>query len=827
MAIIWQQNFTAANGTAFTSLPAPGAFSYGQNSNASSNTTVQGNRGRLIAGGLAWQYTNASVDIPINDDMQIRGTFQLGETGFAFHAITLRFDGNWNGGSPWTGYVLVINAGASAYELSKNYFGTGSSFGSQPMTWSTTATYSFAFEVVGTSLRAKVWDSTQAEPGWVLTATDSDIASGVAGLSMWNGQTSLLRSIFYDNLTIDNLAVAGNTYDETGYATILYFNTAGTDQLHYTYTELTLTTSVYSSITGMDAVVLVHEEPYSIQSFIIGDDSFEQGVEVYDETNQLFTFSVFHSSISTVEMPETGDYTVYSSITGMDNEVWNDFLVLQEVGTDLAGIELYSSVDLVEVAEVLTSVTGFDLLDVQSAGILLSTVTVTGIDNLNAQETSPVQIRVVGSGTAIYIEAPEVLSYQIVFTPEDNTSTQVDYEVWTGAGQTGELLLSGTAPTGSEHTSPVIEETGLTHGENYRYLRVTDVQGNTAEYMFIVNAFIGETYEEALGEQLILNMTTGMDSVNLAEIFDILGVSATILGEITMLAQEVAHPTDIHIYQESDIDYQIMELTGSEDIQVTLDGVFGSIWTESQAEAYTTFIDGPAWAELTETGEVFELHVLTDSDSSKLHLEYDPYDIRVVVSGIEVDPGDADSAFILIFAQVSAQDIFDAEEFIEADIEARLSAEDGMVWTEQDMAQLWTHILGADQHDMLEDDVEVISIVQQGSDNHVWSELGAYVSELLLTGSTEVFEAVDFGPTVIDFSVGGIDTPAVSEVTGSVDIYVLVEGKDRIPLRVFLRLEDTSLIKEIVYTSDLMTMSPYDGTTYHEVTYTADIEVIQ
>jgi len=99
----------------------------------------------------------------------------------------------------WTGsksyYRASING--SSLVLQKNMNTTVTKIKSISFSASANTSYTIRFNIVGTTLSAKVWKTGTTEPtGWMITATDSSLSSGQAGLrvAMQSGTAATITS---------------------------------------------------------------------------------------------------------------------------------------------------------------------------------------------------------------------------------------------------------------------------------------------------------------------------------------------------------------------------------------------------------------------------------------------------------------------------------------------------------------------------------------------------------------------------------------------------------------------------------------------------------
>ena len=72
--------------------------------------------------------------------------------------------------------------------VQKKVSGTPTTIGTTPFTATAGTSYSLRFRMVGTTINAKVWATSTAEPAnWIITSSDSTLSSGNCGLRMQLG----------------------------------------------------------------------------------------------------------------------------------------------------------------------------------------------------------------------------------------------------------------------------------------------------------------------------------------------------------------------------------------------------------------------------------------------------------------------------------------------------------------------------------------------------------------------------------------------------------------------------------------------------------------
>jgi hypothetical protein len=170
-------------------------------------------------------------------------------------------------------------------------------------------------------------------------------------------------------------------------------------------------------------------------------------------------------------------------------------------------------------------------------------------------------------------------------------------------------LTSGNATSGVSKTTATITDTQMVDGQNNRTLRIRDGAGNVTDTAFIVNAsfiivydhlepttlYVSQTgtdtytvtatsdeaivyvpilsdaslsQQEALGEAIIFQVTSGTDTAIYSDTSQILGVNTYIIGDLTFHAQEVANFQTIRINEGGLIDFQMAEIYGAVDVPV-------------------------------------------------------------------------------------------------------------------------------------------------------------------------------------------------------------------------------------------------------------------
>lgn len=170
--------FTGSNGDPWPSELVAGTTATG------STATIQSNMGRMVTG-----TTNGPMGTPAISrrttnsvaDSVLTGTFKYTSTTAFIHAY-LRAGTDCS----TTGYILAIAPQFNDWTFFKRVSGTQTQIGSGiSLTGAANTLFKFKFEVVGTTVRAKVWLATDSEPAsWGQSVTDSSLSTGFAGVAV-------------------------------------------------------------------------------------------------------------------------------------------------------------------------------------------------------------------------------------------------------------------------------------------------------------------------------------------------------------------------------------------------------------------------------------------------------------------------------------------------------------------------------------------------------------------------------------------------------------------------------------------------------------------
>lgn len=202
-------NVTIPYTQAFTGLSAwPTEWVTG--SVGSGTATVAGGVATLAATAVdpsaAWAYLGGMPNTP-EVDVTADFTTPATLTSSLIH-VGARSSGVFNDRTPDSGYWVQINPAATGGTIAL-YRAAATTADSVALTtdvartWAASTTYRVRLKITGTTIQARVWATSGAEPTtWQLTATDSTYDTGRGFLMFSNGTTAAARSMTFDNFTV-------------------------------------------------------------------------------------------------------------------------------------------------------------------------------------------------------------------------------------------------------------------------------------------------------------------------------------------------------------------------------------------------------------------------------------------------------------------------------------------------------------------------------------------------------------------------------------------------------------------------------------------------
>ena len=210
MTVFVSDTWTGSNGSPWSS----GNWVTGQSATGAS-ATIQSNAGRMNAGSNTSYGGKRSQKV--NATSQINGEIQLdfripssGNTDIALQ-IALRGDTGADGAN---GYIMMITATDWWFSRIISYSDGGSALNGTTMALSSDTWYTVRFQAIGSTIRAKVWLTSGAEPGSWLSATDSSITTaGTAFIACLggggaNGYVDVDNFVFSDGATVSSISAS-------------------------------------------------------------------------------------------------------------------------------------------------------------------------------------------------------------------------------------------------------------------------------------------------------------------------------------------------------------------------------------------------------------------------------------------------------------------------------------------------------------------------------------------------------------------------------------------------------------------------------------------
>ncbi len=133
---------------------------------------ITNNTGTVVNGGNT-SYSAVLGSSATNADVLVSGS--LSSFANANFGAVLR----WTDGNDW--YKAYIDGGT--FYLQKKVAGTATILTSVPFAAQANTSYTIRFDVTGSTLNAKVWATSSAEPSaWTLTSNDTSLTAGACGI---------------------------------------------------------------------------------------------------------------------------------------------------------------------------------------------------------------------------------------------------------------------------------------------------------------------------------------------------------------------------------------------------------------------------------------------------------------------------------------------------------------------------------------------------------------------------------------------------------------------------------------------------------------------
>lgn len=212
MTVVFSETFTGTNSDPWDSSK------WTTSAQGTGVVDIQSNAGRMEAEGSAYNSSRALADgasgMSSETDQRVTGTFQLNDSSEQYVQIHLRHDGGWSGTGSTSDNSYWLEIRPIQFELTifKNVSASATALDTQTSRPDySTDLHHFIFECVGTTIRGKVWKDGDSEPGtWDVSATDSSHSSGILGFGIYNGNASTARTVTFDDIEVDDLAVGGS-----------------------------------------------------------------------------------------------------------------------------------------------------------------------------------------------------------------------------------------------------------------------------------------------------------------------------------------------------------------------------------------------------------------------------------------------------------------------------------------------------------------------------------------------------------------------------------------------------------------------------------------
>lgn len=194
--LVLSDSFTGSNGSALSASWTTGYTGTG------ASTAIQGNKGRWLTGtgggyaGTARISRRAVITSPA--DVEVTGTYA--PQGESYPEIYVRCsDTVFDTGN---GYALRLptQGGSGNVTIEKYVAYAGTTLGTAAFSATSGTVYGFRFQVIGTALKGRIWNTSGAEPGtWDISTTDGTItAAGNVGFSVGAGAAASTYADFDD-----------------------------------------------------------------------------------------------------------------------------------------------------------------------------------------------------------------------------------------------------------------------------------------------------------------------------------------------------------------------------------------------------------------------------------------------------------------------------------------------------------------------------------------------------------------------------------------------------------------------------------------------------
>jgi hypothetical protein len=188
--------------TGTTGDPFPAEWTNARTTSGSTST-IDANRGKQVTSAVGGytDYRTDRLNFGTTTNGTLTGTVMVPTTGEAYPQIWFRGDTTLG----VNGYFFSLEPSGSRVQFYKRVSGVQSAIGSSTsFTFAGGTVYNFKVQWFGTTLRAKIWETT--EPGsWTVTTTDSSHSSaGSVGVGIDGGDPAIARTVFWDDIVLDD-----------------------------------------------------------------------------------------------------------------------------------------------------------------------------------------------------------------------------------------------------------------------------------------------------------------------------------------------------------------------------------------------------------------------------------------------------------------------------------------------------------------------------------------------------------------------------------------------------------------------------------------------
>lgn len=209
----------------------------------------------------------------------------------------------------WTTYRMYVASDGTSNRwlyIDKFISGTSTSLGSYKVVGLYyTYPVAFRFEVVGETIRAKLWRSGYTEPEWQISVEDSSISSGRVRIGAQGGQALFDNiSIESDDITTDSFVIQGNTGE---------LSTAGYDASVSLFGFATQSAAGNLSISGYDVSLVFSGDVSQVSPGILNTSGYDH--EIGGETAPDRLWIKYKDEFGNVRGHEIGQLPIITEVS--------------------------------------------------------------------------------------------------------------------------------------------------------------------------------------------------------------------------------------------------------------------------------------------------------------------------------------------------------------------------------------------------------------------------------------------------------------------------------------------------------------------------------